>query len=131
MQNTVRQAKKQNKIHGQSCLQVIYSSGNHWIVASNVHQEESNKVIMHDSMFDSVNDRAQVIMHELFGVLAKHDLSKAHKLQGVRDCRLFSIAFASAICFKQDLHRPFQQKAMQLHWLQCFERGNSSLACDA
>ena len=97
LQNTVLQAKKQNEISVQSCLQAIHSHGNHWIVASNVHQEESNKVMVYDSLYDSVDDRTQVIIRELFGVSAKHDLAK---VQGVRDCGLFAIAFATAICFK-------------------------------
>lgn len=123
LQNTVLQAKKQNELGVQSCLQVIHSRGNHWIVASNVHQQEPNKVIVYDSLYDSIDDRTQVIIHELFGASTKHHLAKVHKQQGVRDCGLFAIAFATAICFKQDLHRPFQQEAMRLHLVQCFERG--------
>ena len=102
---------------------MIHSRGNHWIVVSNVHQEESNKVMVYDSLYDSVDDRTQVIIHELFRVSAKHALTKVYKQKGVRDCGLFAIAFATAICFKQALHGPFQQEAMRLHLVQCFERG--------
>ena len=46
LRNTVLQEKKQNDIGGQLCLQVIHSSGNNRIAASNIHQEESNRVIV-------------------------------------------------------------------------------------
>ena len=59
----------------------------------------------------------------MFGVSNKHDVAKIHKQQDVRDCGLFAIAFATVICFVQDLHKPFHQEAMRLHLVQCFERG--------
>ena len=114
LQNTVLQAKMQNDVGGQQCswqcLQVIHSCGNQWIVASNVHLEGSDKVMV----YDSIDDRTQVIIHELFGV-SKHDVAKVHKQQGVRDYGLIAIAFATAICFGQDFHEPFHQEAMHLH----------------
>ena len=48
---------------------------------------------------------------------------KVHKQCGVRDCGLFAVAFATAICFKQNLFVPFKQDLMRLHLVQCFDSG--------
>jgi len=72
-------------------------------------------VMVYDSLYDSIDDRTQMIIHELFGV-SKHDIAKVYKQQGVRDCGLFVIAFTIPICFGQDLRKPFHQEAMHLHF---------------
>ena len=109
-----------NKQCSRQCLQIIYSRGNHWIIASNVHLEGSDKVMVYDSLYDSIDDGAQVVIHELFGV-SKHDVAKVDKQQGVQDCGVFVITFATVICCGQALHKPFHQEAMCPHLVQCFE----------
>ena len=52
-------------------------------------------MMVYDSLYDSIDDRTQVVIHELF---AKHDAAKVHKQQGVRDCGVFVITFATVIC---------------------------------
>ena len=77
-------------------------------------------MMVYDSLYDSIDDRTQVVIHELF---AKHDVAKVHKQQGVRDFGVFVITFATVICCGQALHKPFHQEAMCLHLVQCFEGG--------
>jgi len=72
--------------------------------------------MVYDSLYDSIIDRTQMIIHKLFGV-SKHEVCK---LQGVRGCRFFAIAFPTAICLGQDLNKPFH---LHLCLMQCFERG--------
>ena len=54
-------------------------------------------MMVYDSLYDSIDDRTQVVIHELFGV-SKHDVAKVHKQQGVQDCGVFVITFATTIC---------------------------------
>ena len=39
-------------------------------------------MMVYDSLYDSIDDGAQVVIHELFGV-SKHGVAKVHKQQGV------------------------------------------------
>ena len=126
LHSSILQAKKQNDVGGQQCsryyTQIIDLRSNDWIDASNVHLEESDKVMVYDSLYDSTDDRTQVIIHELFGVSIKHNVAKVHKQQGIQECGLFAIAFTTVICFGQDLYKPLHQKAIHLYLGQCFER---------
>ena len=65
----------------------------------------------------------QGVIYDMFGSEALPDNVKVHKQQGVKDCGLFAIAFATAICFKQELTVPFNQEVMRQHLIQCFEEG--------
>ena len=118
--NPLLQEKK--KLKGSQCLQLIHSRQNHWIVASTV-DEVLDKVMVYDSLYDDVDDRTQTIIRKLFGATVVPEIAKIHKQQGVRDCGLFAIAFATAICFKQSISEPFKQDVMRQHLVQCFEKG--------
>ena len=107
LQNTLLQAKKQVNTGELQRLQVIHSRGNHWIIASTVHDEGPNKVMIYDSLYDNIDAGTQGIICDIFGSAAVPEIVKVHKQQGVRDCGLFAIAFATAICFKQELTVPF------------------------
>ena len=118
--NPLLQEKK--KLKGSQCLQVIHSRQNHWIVASTV-DEVLDKVMVYDSLYGDVDDRMQTIIRKLFGATVVPEIEKIHKQQGVCDCGLFAIAFATAICFKQSISEPFKQDVMRQHLVQCFEKG--------
>ena len=123
LQNTLLQAKKQVDAGGLQRLQVIHSRGNHWIVASTVHDEGPNKVMIYDSLYDNIDAGTRSIISDLFGSAAMPEIVKVHKQQGVKDCGLFAVAIATAICFKQELAVPFNQEIMREHLVQCFEKG--------
>ena len=124
LQNTLLQAKKkQVDAGGLQRLQVIHSRGNHWIIASTVHDEGPNKVMIYDSLYDNIDATTRSIISDLFGSAAMPEIVKVHKQQGLKDCGLFAVAFATAICFKQELAVPFNQEIMREHLVQCFEQG--------
>lgn len=122
LQNTVLQTKSQVNSSKQNQLQVIHSHKNHWIVASTVH-DESNKVMVYNSLYNDIDADTKGVICNLFGAEAIPELVKVHKQCGVRDCGLFAVAFATAICFKQNLFVPFKQDLMRLHLIQCFDSG--------
>ena len=124
LQNTLLQAKKkQVDTGGLQRLQVIHSRGNHWITASTVHDEGPNKVMIYDCLYDNIDAGTHSIISDLFGSAFIPEIVEVHKQQGVRDCGLFAVAFATAICFKQELVVPFHQEIMREHLVQCFEKG--------
>ena len=124
LQNTLLQAKKkQVDAGGLQRLQVIHSRGNHWIIASTVHDEGPNKVMIYDSLYDNIDATTRSIISDLFGSAAMPEIVEVHKQQGLKDCGLFAVAFATAICFKQELAVPFNQEIMREHLVQCFEQG--------
>ena len=122
LQNTLLQGKKLVNTSDQQQLQVIHSQGNHWIIASTVHDEGSEKVLIYDSLYNDVNAGTQLTIQRLFGPAVVPEIVQVHKQQGLKDCGLFAIAFSTAICFKQDLSIPFNQGLMRQHLIQCFEK---------
>ena len=100
LQNTLLQAKKNMDTSGLQRLQVIHSRGNHWIIASTVHDEGPDKVMIYDSLYDNIDAGTCAVICDLFGPAAVPEIVKVHKQQGVRDCGLFAVAFATAVCFK-------------------------------
>ena len=122
LQNTLLQAKKQ--VDGEkSQLQVIHCRGNHWILASTVRNESSSRVMVYDSLYDDIDAGTLAVIRSLFGSTAMPEIIQIQKQHGVTDCGVFAIAFATAICFKQELVAPFNQGVMSHHLVQCFEKG--------
>ena len=66
LQNTLLQGKKQVNTSGIQQLQVIHSHGNHWITASTVHDKESNKVMIYDSLYDNIDAGTQGIIYDVW-----------------------------------------------------------------
>ena len=62
LQNTLLQGKKLVSTSAQQRLQVIHSRGNHWIIASTVHDEGSGKVLIYDSLYNDVDVGTQLII---------------------------------------------------------------------
>ena len=77
-------------------------------------------MIVYDSLYNCVNVRTQVIIHELFGVSAKHDLAKAHKQQGVRDCGLFIFHCGCCGIVDFELYRDNNLKVCRLIFISYF-----------
>ena len=67
----------------EQCKWTATVTNNNSYVASNIHQEGSDKVMVYGSLFDNIDDRRQVIKREFFGVSTKHDIAKVHEQQGV------------------------------------------------
>ena len=124
LQNMLLQAKKQVDEEKSQCLQVIHCRGNHWILASTVHNESSSRVTVYDSLYDDIDAGTLAVIRSLFGSTAMPEIIQIlQKQHGVTDYGVFAIVFATAICFKQELVAPFNQGVMRHHLVQCFEKG--------
>ena len=80
-----------------------------------------------DSLFKSLDDETKGTIFRLFQ--RESDVNwttikviNSQKQAGVKDCGLFSIAFATAIAFGQNpAKQTFQQQSMRAHLINCFE----------
>ena len=104
-------------------MQVVHCRSNHWILASTVHDDNSDRVMIYDSLYDNVDPGTLTVIHHLFGPTATPEILEVQKQHGTADCGVFAIAFATAVCFKQKLVVPFHQGLMRHHLVQCFEKG--------
>ena len=118
-QQTFTQDEVRNK------LQIIHCfKRHHWIVATTV-KCANGQVHVVDSLFKSIDNEVKATISQLF----QKDINSvvirvinSQKQIGVKDCGLFSIAFATAIAFGQNpTEQKFQQQSMQAHLVNCFE----------
>ena len=118
LQNKLLQAKKQVDGEKSRRLQVVHCHSNHWILASTVHDDSSDRVMIYDLLYDAVT---MTVISGLFGPTTMPEIVEVQKQHGTADCGVFAIAFAMAICFKQEL-APFNQGSMRHQLVQCFEK---------
>jgi len=111
LQNSILQAKTQVNSENQ----VVHCCGNHWILASTVHDDSPNRVIIYYSLYDNIT---LTVICGLFGPTAMPDIVKVQKQHGTADCGVFVIG---ANCFKQELVASFNQGLMCHHLIQCLE----------
>ena len=67
LQNTLLQAKKQINGEKSQRMQVIHCRSNHWILASTVHDDNSDRVMIYDSLYDNVDPGTLTVIRHLFG----------------------------------------------------------------
>jgi len=103
-------------------LQVVHCHGNHWILASTVHDDSSDRVMIYDSLYCNIDAETLTVICRLFGPTAAPEIAKVQKQHGTADCGVFAIAFATAIFFKQELVASFNQGLIRHHMVQCFEK---------
>ena len=121
---TLLQEKSQKKIQNE--LQIIFcSSRKHWIVASTIACSK-NEVKVYDSVFNTTDAETRKIICNVFNLARKPKFTyeKFQKQIGPSDCRLFTIAAATALALGLNpVQVQFQQAAMRNHLLNCFEKG--------
>jgi len=106
-------------------LQIVHcKSRHHWIVATTV-KCSNNQVLIIDSLFSSLDDETKATVSQLFQQGTSRPVIKVirpQKQMGVKDCGLFSIAFATSIAFGHNpAKQKFQQQSMRAHLVNCLE----------
>ena len=81
-------------------IQIIYTCGNHWIVALNLRGSNC-EIQIFDSLHASFHKDTQKLILNLFETTGKVDLKMVEmsKQEGTQDCGIFAIAAATAITF--------------------------------
>ena len=118
LKSTLLQGKQQifTEDEVKNKLQIIHCfERHHWILATTV-KCANGQVHVVDSLFKSSDNETKATISRLFqrdinSVIIK--VINSQKQAGVKDCGLFSIAFATAIAFGQNpTKQKFQQQSM-------------------
>lgn len=105
-------------------LQIIHSSGDHWIVASTGCKDAG--VLVYEYVYNSVNKASTDIIGNLFPSTAV-SMADCQKQEGGTDCGNFAIAYATAIAHGVDPYSlQLKQAAMCNHLVKCFKQNTST-----
>lgn len=105
--------------------QIYHCRNNHWIVASTFGCKDG-VVNVYDSLYTDIDSTTKCQIEDVF---PDSDISiilpSVQKQNGVKDCGLFAIAFATFLAFGNDplllsLHQ-FDQKNLRKHFMSCLE----------
>ncbi|XP_065898061.1 uncharacterized protein [Dysidea avara] len=108
-------------------IQILHDSvKNHWLTISTIETKEPN-VFVYDSLYRQLSENVQhqiaCIMKTQFRQINVH-FADIQRKSGTSDCGLFSIAFATSLCFgKQPELIFYNQPLMRQHLIKCFEVG--------
>ena len=100
-------------------LQIVHCRGNHWILASNMANEEGILNI-YDSVYSNIDNNTQEVLANLF-VFKKVCFVTFQKQVCGTDCGLFAIAAATQILSLKSPTFHFCQDQMCCHALICYE----------
>lgn len=100
-------------------LQIVHCRGNHWILASNMTNEEGILNI-YDSVYSSLDNDTQKVLANLF-VFEEVRFVTFQKQVGGTDCGLFAIAAATQILSLNSPTFHFCQDQMRSHAFTCYE----------
>ena len=121
--NGLRSTLLQERPHSQpteNAMQILHVKGDHWIVA---HTKPRGKLVyVYDSSYSSVDQKtASMLMINFRCSMLSIRSMRCQKQEGISDCGLFAIAFATLIAHGEDPgSREYCQGRMRSHLTQCF-----------
>ena len=121
--NGLRSTSLQERPHSQpteNAMQILHVKGDHWIVAHTKPRGEL--VYVYDSSYSSVDQKtASMLMINFRCSMLSIRSMRCQKQEGISDCGLFAIAFATSIAHGEDPgSREYCQGRMSSHLTQCF-----------
>lgn len=108
-------------------VQILHNGTNHWVTISNLNAQPSHCNIYDSSMFHSIFDHATVadqicaIMHSSQPMITVHHANVDKQMNG-HDCGVYAIAFATSLCYGQDVMSiHYDNHKMRQHLVKCLE----------
>ena len=98
-------------------LQVVHSRSNRQITVSTIGCQR-DEIKVYDSLYDKV-DATKNKSEKTFACKIQYTLSRGQKQQGVKDCGLFAVAFATDIAHGKMVVK-FDKSKMCHHLCECF-----------
>ena len=106
-------------------IQIFHCRGNHWITITTLGCDPGC-VCVFDSLYNDIDHETKSIVNFVF---ARSDIvfiqPQVNKQQGVTDCGLFAIAYATYLAFEKEIQRlsvhQFEQKQLRTHLVSCLE----------
>ena len=108
-------------------IQIIYCQGrHHWITVTTVNCK-AGEVKVFDLAFSFCDRETIRVINNFFTTDSMHTptltMGRCQKQKGGKDCRLFSIAFATALAFRSHPSKlKFDQSMMRQHLVNCFNK---------
>ena len=107
-------------------LQIFHCRGNHWVTVTTMGCENGG-IYIFDSLYTDVDDLTKRKVEKLFSTPGiKFSVPHVQRQNGVKDCGLFAIAFATYLAFGNDPKlltlRKFEQKRFRSHLMSCLEQ---------
>ena len=107
-------------------IQVYHCRSNHWITVSTMGCKDG-EVSVYDSLYTELDSVTKNNIEKMFDPSVKILLPAVQKQNGVKDCGLFALAFATFLAFRKS-HQPlllhhFDLKKLRLHLISCLEEG--------
>ena len=101
-------------------IQIWHCRQCHWITISSVGCK-AGEVAVYDSLYSDLDEVTRHNLQRVFGLsnVTVH-FPNVQKQEGVVDCGLFAIAFATSLAFGQDKFK-FLQEKLRSHLADCFE----------
>ena len=119
-QKEIRALEKKNRI-----LQIIHScSRHHWLLATNIGNR-GNEILVYDSIFKNLDKETKKLISDHFPSVpvSKIRVVKSQKQQGIKDCGLFAIGYATALAHGQNMAKlRFRQESMRSHFINCVQQ---------
>ncbi len=107
-------------------VQVYHCRNNHWITASTIGCKD-REVNVYDSLYTVLDSATKTKIEKAFpDSNMRTILPPVQKQDGVKDCGLFAVAFATFLAFGNSpqslsLHH-FDQNKLRLHYVSCLEQ---------
>ena len=101
-------------------LQVVHSRSNHWITVVTIGCQHG-KVKVYDSLYNEVDTATKNKLEKTFACKLQYIVPRVQKQQGVKDCGLFAVAFATDIAHGKTVFK-YDQSKMRNHLCECFEQ---------
>ena len=122
LQDTILGSKLQFAIETGDFIQILHDGALHWLTISNLFCND-NCVDIFDSLYTSVSMDVKMqaacimmIQEQTMGI----NVINCKRQKGGYDCGLFSIAYATDLCFGNDPSmKTYTQKSMRSHLLSC------------
>ena len=105
-------------------LQIVHCRGNHWILASNMTNQEGI-LDVYDSVYSNLDEGTLKVLENLF-IYREVRIVEWQKQIGGSDCGLFAIAAATQLLSQENAIFHFCQVLMRDHALKCYENKNFS-----
>ncbi|KAL5515870.1 hypothetical protein EMCRGX_G001111 [Ephydatia muelleri] len=127
LQNTTLGSNLSFDVVQRDFVQILHNGTNHWVSISNLDAQPSHCNIYDSSMFHSVFDHASVadqicaLMHSSQPMITVHH-ANVDKQKNGHDCGVYAIAFATSLCYGQDVMSiHYDNHKMRQHLVECLE----------
>jgi hypothetical protein len=80
-------------------IQILHCRGNHWILLSTIGCK-TDEMFVYDSLYKTIDEETETTIKNIFGSsYVNISLPIVQSQSGVKDCGVFSIAFATFLAF--------------------------------